>query len=175
MPEDLNRHIAFVGFMGAGKSTTAKLTARRLGATWFDTDDVIVQRCGRSIPELFAAGEQDRFRALEREVIAELLAGPPAVLSLGGGALEDPDTRAALLDGAFVVHLEMPWPDVRAELPTLMRTRPLLQDRTEDEIHELFLRRQATYGQADLSVSAPRGGVAAAADEVVAALASRAS
>ena len=63
------------------------------------------------------------------------------------------------LDGAFVVHLEMPWPDVRAELPTLMRTRPLLQDRTEDEIHELFLRRQATYGQADLSVSAPRGGV----------------
>ena len=175
MPEDLSRHIAFVGFMGAGKSTTARLTARRLGATWFDTDDVIVQRCGRSIPELFAAGEQDRFRTLEKQVIAELLAGPPAVLSLGGGALEDADTRAALLDAAFVVHLEMPWPEVRAELPTLMRTRPLLQDRTEDEIHELFLRRQATYRQADLSVSAPRGGVAAAADAVIAALAPRAS
>ena len=160
MPEELSRHIAFVGFMGAGKSTAAKLTARRLGATWFDTDEVIVQRCGRSIPELFAAGEQDHFRALERQVIAELLAGPPAVLSLGGGALEDADTRTALRDGAFVVHLEVSWPDVRAELPSLMRTRPLLQNRTEGEIHELFLRRQATYDQADLRVLAPRGGVA---------------
>ena len=175
MPEELSRHIAFVGFMGAGKSTAAKLTARRLGATWFDTDEVIVQRCGRSIPELFAAGEQDHFRALERQVIAELLAGPPAVLSLGGGALEDADTRTAVRDGAFVVYLEMSWPDVRAELPSLRRTRPLLQNRTEGEIHELFLRRQATYGQADLRVLAPRGGVAAAADQVVAALASRAS
>jgi shikimate kinase len=172
MPEELSRHIAFVGFMGAGKSTAAKLTARRLRATWRDSDDVIVQRCGRSIPELFAAGEQDRFRALEREVIAELLAGPPSVLSLGGGALEDAGTRAALLQDAFVVYLEVSWPEVRAELPVLMRTRPLLQDRTEDEIHQLFLRRQATYAEADLRVHAPRGHVAMAADQVLAALAS---
>jgi shikimate kinase len=172
VPPDLSRHIAFVGFMGAGKTTAAKLTARRLGARWVDTDEVIVQRCGRSIPELFAAGEQDRFRALERQVIAELLAGPPAVLSLGGGALEDADTRAALMQHAFVVHLEVSWPEVRAELPSLRRTRPLLQDRTEDEIHELFVRRQATYGEAHLRVRAQRGHVAQAADQVLAALAS---
>jgi shikimate kinase len=163
----LSRHIAFVGFMGAGKSTMAELTARRLGRAWFDTDDVIVQRCGRSIPELFAAGEQDHFRALEKQVIAELLAGDPAVLSLGGGALEDAGTRTVLFERAFVVNLAVSWRDVQAELPTLMRTRPLLQDRSEGEIHELFLRRQATYRNAHLRIRAPRGDVETAAEYVL--------
>jgi shikimate kinase len=163
----LSRHIAFVGFMGAGKSTMAERTARRLGRAWFDTDDVIVQRCGRSIPELFAAGEQDHFRALEKQVIAELLAGDPAVLSLGGGALEDAGTRTVLFERAFVVNLAVSWRDVQAELPTLMRTRPLLQDRSEGEIHELFLRRQATYRKAHLRIRAPRGDVETAAEYVL--------
>jgi shikimate kinase len=163
----LSRHIAFVGFMGAGKSTMADLTARRLGRTWFDTDEVVVERCGRSIPELFAAGEQDLFRALEKQVIAELLVGEPAVLSLGGGALEDPDTRTVLFDRAFVVNLAVSWRDVQAELPTLKATRPLLQNRSEGEIHELFLRRQATYRKAHMRIRAPRGDVEAAAEYVL--------
>jgi shikimate kinase len=163
-------HIAFIGFMGAGKSTIAEVIAARLGRTWFDTDDVVVQRCGRSIPDLFAAGEQSRFRALEKQVIADLLAGEPAVLSLGGGALEDPETRDAVFERAFVVNLEVSWPDVKAELPSLMRTRPLLQNRSENEIHELFLRRQATYRKAHMQIRTERGDPAAAAEHVLAVL-----
>jgi shikimate kinase len=166
----LSRHIAFVGFMGAGKSTMAELTAARLGRAWFDTDRVVVERCGRSIPDLFAAGEQAVFRALEKQVIAELLMGEPAVLSLGGGALEDPATRDVLFDQAFVVNLAVSWRDVQVELPTLMRTRPLLQDRSEGEIHELFLRRQATYRKAHLRIRVPRGDLDAAADYVLSAV-----
>jgi shikimate kinase len=163
----LSRHVAFIGFMGAGKSTVAELTAARLGRAWFDTDQVVVERCGRSIPDLFAAGEQSLFRSLEKQVIAELLVGEPAVLSLGGGALEDPDTRNGLFDHAFVVNLAVSWRDVQAELPGLMRTRPLLQNRTEGEIHELFLRRQATYRKAHMRIRAPRGDPAAAAEYVL--------
>lgn len=168
--ERLSRHIAFVGFMGAGKSTMAELTAQRLGRTWFDTDHVIVERCGRSIPELFAGGEQDQFRAMEKRIIAELLAGEPAVLSLGGGALEDADTRTLLFELAFVVNLDVSWGEVQADLPTLRLTRPLLQNRTEGEIHELFLHRQATYRKAHLRIRVPRGDVAAAGDYVFSAL-----
>ena len=163
----LDRHVAFVGFMGAGKSTMGELIAARLGRAWFDTDQVVVKRCGRSIPELFAAGEQAVFRALEKQVIAELLAGEPAVLSLGGGALEDTETRDALFDRALVVNLAVSWRDVQAELPELMRTRPLLQNRTEGEIRELFERRQATYRKAHLRVRVPRGDLDAAADYVL--------
>jgi shikimate kinase len=167
----LGRHIAFIGFMGAGKSTMAELTAVRLGREWFDTDRLVVQRCGRSIPDLFAAGEQATFRALEKQVIAELLVGEPAVISLGGGALEDADTRDTLFDHAFVVNLDVSWRDVKAELPSLMRTRPLLQDRSEAEIHELFLRRQATYRKAHMRIRAPRGDPAGAAKYVLSMLA----
>lgn len=177
MPEDLtpgdlradrlSGHLAFVGFMGAGKSTMAERTARSLGRAWFDTDHVIVERCGRSIPEMFAAGEQAQFRAMEKQVIAELLAGEPAVLSLGGGALEDADTRTLLFERAFVVNLAVSWADVQAELPTLMQTRPLLQNRSEEQIHELFLHRQATYRKAHMSIHVPRGDLDAAADHVL--------
>jgi shikimate kinase len=163
----LSRHIAFVGFMGAGKSTVAELTAARFGRAWFDTDELVVQRCGRSIPDLFAAGEQSLFRSLEKQVIADLMPAEPAVLSLGGGALEDPDTRDSLFEHAFVVHLAVSWRDVQAELPDLMRTRPLLQNRTEGEIHDLFLRRQATYRKAHMRIRAPRGDPAAAAEYVL--------
>jgi shikimate kinase len=162
-----DRHIAFIGFMGAGKSTIAERVARRLDRPWFDSDLVVVQRCGRTIAELFAAGEQTTFRALEKQVIAELLTGTPAVLSLGGGALEDPGTRDHLFAHAFVVNLAVSWEDVRAELPTLMLTRPLLQSRSEDEIHDLFERRQATYAKAHLRIHVPRGDLDAAADHVL--------
>ena len=168
--ELLSRPIAFIGFMGAGKSTMAELTAARLGREWFDTDRLVVERCGRSIPDLFAAGEQSTFRALEKQVIAELLIGEPVVISLGGGALEDADTRDAVFEHAFVVNLAVSWDDVKAELPTLMQTRPLLQNRTETEIHELFLRRQATYRKAHMRVRVPRGDLEAAADYVLSAL-----
>lgn len=166
LDDRLSGHIAFVGFMGAGKSTMAALIARRLGRTWFDTDHLIVERCERSIPEMFAAGQEDQFRAMERQVIAELLLGEPAVLSLGGGALEDAGTRSLLFERAFVVNLAVSWDDVQAELPTLMGTRPLLQDRTEDEIHELFLHREASYRKAHMRIRAPRGDVEAAAEYV---------
>lgn len=156
--------------MGAGKSTMAEFTAGRLGRAWFDSDEVIVARCGRSIAELFAAGEQDRFRAMEKQVIAELLGGEPAVISLGGGALEDADTREALFARAFVIHLAIDWQDVQAALPLLMQTRPLLQNRSAQEIHELFDRRQATYARAHLRIHVPRGDLDVAADYVLAAV-----
>lgn len=169
-PELADRHLAFIGFMGSGKSTMAELTAGRLGRAWFDSDEVVVARCGRSIAELFAAGEQGRFRAMEKQVIAELLGAEPAVISLGGGALEDADTREALFARAFVIHLAIDWQDVQAALPLLMQTRPLMQNRSVQEIHDLFDRRQATYARAHLRIHVPRGDLDVAADYVLCAV-----
>jgi shikimate kinase len=163
----LDRHIAFIGFMGAGKSTFAALTAERLGRPWFDTDEVVARRAGRSIQDLFTSGEEPLFRRLEHEVIEELLDGPPAVLSLGGGALEDDRTRSAIFARAFVVSLAVSWRDVQAELPALRVTRPLLQGRSDADIHELFLRRQRTYRQAHMRISLPRGEPSTAVEELL--------
>ena len=164
----LARPLALVGFMGAGKSSLGREIARRLERPFHDTDEEVERRGGRAIADYFAAGEAPRFRALEAEVVRELASGPPAVLSLGGGALLDPVSRALLLERCFVVHLFVSWPEVRAALPALRGTRPNLQGRTETEVHELYLARLQTYRGAHLRIDAPRTSVAEAAEHVLA-------
>ena len=91
--------IVLVGFMGAGKSTVGRLLADRLGLPFTDSDQVIEQRAGRPVRRIFAEDGEPAFRALEHQVIAEILDGPPVVLALGGGAAEYPGTRALLVRG----------------------------------------------------------------------------
>ena len=101
--------IVLVGFMGAGKTTVGHLLSERLGLPFTDSDHVIEQRSGRSIPEIFAEDGEPAFRALEHQVIAELLEGSDLVLALGGGAAEHPRTRDTLASHprAQVVYLQV--------------------------------------------------------------------
>jgi shikimate kinase len=91
--------IVLVGFMGAGKTTVGHLLAARLGVPFADSDLVIEQRSGRPVRQIFAEDGEPAFRALEHEVIADLLDGPDLVLAVGGGAAEHPGTRALLARG----------------------------------------------------------------------------
>jgi shikimate kinase len=161
------RHLALIGFMGAGKTSVGRLIAQRLGRPFFDTDAVVEERSGRAIPDFFRVGEEPVFRALEAQTIRSLLDAPPTVLSLGGGALQDERTRALVLERCFVVHLFVSWADVRAALPSLLHHRPLLQGRSEREIHDLYIARARTYRDAHLCVETPRGNLPAAADAVL--------
>jgi shikimate kinase len=163
------RHIALVGFMGSGKSSLGPPIADALERPFFDTDTEIERR-GRTIVDFFAAGEEPAFRALEAAVVRELVDGPPAVLSLGGGALQNDATRALLRERALMVHLVVAWEEIRAALPVLVATRPLLQGRSELEIRQLFMRRERAYAAAHLRLDVPRTDVASAAAHVLAAL-----
>jgi shikimate kinase len=80
--------------MGAGKTSIGKRVARTLGVRFTDTDAVIVREHG-PIPELFAAHGEEHFRALERRAVEQALA-TGGVISLGGGSVLDPRTRADL-------------------------------------------------------------------------------
>jgi shikimate kinase/3-dehydroquinate synthase len=118
----VDRHIALIGFMGAGKSTVGEEVARRTGRPFVDTDAEIEARHG-PIPELFDRGEAE-FRRLEQEVVDEALAaGEPSVIALGGGAFEAARSEralAVLLD----IDVETAWQRSRAS------GRPLAQDET---------------------------------------------
>jgi shikimate kinase len=91
--------IVLVGFMGAGKTTVGTLLAARLGLPFTDSDHAIEARAGRPIRQIFEQDGEPAFRALEHDVIAGLLDGPPLVLALGGGAPGHPPTRAVLAAG----------------------------------------------------------------------------
>ncbi|WP_345711010.1 shikimate kinase, partial [Kineococcus glutinatus] len=88
--------IVLVGFMGAGKTTVGRLLAAHLALPFTDTDHVVEERTGRAIREVFATDGEEAFRDLEQQAVADVLAGPEAVVALGGGACGRAATRAAL-------------------------------------------------------------------------------
>jgi shikimate kinase / 3-dehydroquinate synthase len=127
----LDRHIALIGFMGAGKSTVGEEVARRTGRPFVDTDAEIEAQHG-PIADLFARGEAE-FRQLEALVVEkELSATEPSVIALGGGAYE-----AARSDRALAILLDV---DVDAAWERSRESgRPLAQDETA--FRELFAQR----------------------------------
>lgn len=86
--------LVLVGPMAAGKTSVGRRVARRLGVPFVDTDKRVVSAHG-PIPEIFAEFGESRFRQLEREAVAAALT-EGGVISLGGGAVTDPGTRALL-------------------------------------------------------------------------------
>ncbi len=131
------------GFMGAGKTTVGRLLAGTLGVPFLDSDHVIGARAGRSIPEIFAADGEPAFRALEHEVIADLLDGPDVVLALGGGAAEHEETRQ-MLASVPVVFLRVSYAEAMARVAGDGH-RPML---ARPDITEVFQRRQDVYTRA---------------------------
>ncbi len=95
-----------IGMPGSGKSTIGRRLAKSLGVALLDTDAVIEQTAGRTIPEIFADDGEKGFRRIEEQVIRDTLVSHDGVLSLGGGAITSPGVREAL-SGQTVVYLEI--------------------------------------------------------------------
>jgi shikimate kinase / 3-dehydroquinate synthase len=135
--------VVLVGPPGAGKSTVGRLLAGKLGVEFHDTDDVVERTAGTTIPELFRVRGEAHFRALEHDVVVAELAGHAGVLALGGGAVMDPATRAALRDH-LVVFLDV---DARQAVRRVGRSgnRPLLEGDPAGKFDALMRQRRAVY------------------------------
>jgi len=152
-----SRTVVLVGFMGVGKTSVGRHLAEFLDRPFVDTDSMVERATSTTIPALFRQGESV-FRHQERLAVEQALAHPPCVASLGGGALDQDQVLHLVLERAFVVHVHVPWRLLRAQLPELVRGRPMMEERTLAGIHDLYLRRAARYRQAHLRVSIPRTG-----------------
>src|SRR4051794_27568475 len=158
----LNRHLAVVGFMGAGKSTLGRDVAERLGRPFVDVDRDLEQEFGVSIPKFFEQGGESAFgRGEEEHAIAALPLPAPAVIALGGGAVETESIRNELRARAFTLLLDVD-PDTAWER-SADSGRPLARD--EGEFRALYERRRRLYDDvADAHVGAdPHDAVLAAA------------
>jgi shikimate kinase / 3-dehydroquinate synthase len=135
----VDKHLALIGFMGAGKSKLGRELARLTQRPFVDTDREIEKHHG-PIGELFERGEP-AFRRIEEHVVAEALTGPTAVIALGGGAVLSEATQKRLKRTAFVawvtVDVDTAWSRVRNS------GRPLAQDR--EQFRRRFEEREVLY------------------------------
>ena len=98
--------LVLVGPPGAGKTSVGRRVAERLGVGFRDTDEDIVGLAGKTVSDIFVDEGEEHFRALERSAVRTALGEHAGVLSLGGGAVLAPETRA-LLQGHDVVLLDV--------------------------------------------------------------------
>jgi len=165
-----DKKVYLIGFMGAGKSTIAPILADKLGLEWVDTDNIIEQKEGLTIPEIFEYYGEDRFRELEREVLEEVSESGPKVVAVGGGAPMDEENWGRMKSTGEVVYLEIGPEEVLGRVGS-DGNRPLLaglnrQERRE-KINRLLQIRHPRYNQADHVVLCNGTGTAALADEIL--------
>jgi shikimate kinase len=166
----IDRPIVLVGLMGVGKSTVGRRLARRLGLPFVDSDAEIEDAAGLSAAEVFERYGEHDYRDGERRLVARLVAeGDVRVISTGGGAYIDPDTRALLNERAITIWLDAPV-DVLTERTLRRDTRAELRNGDRKEVLERLANDwRQMYRQAHIHVKSGAG----AHKEVVEAIVSR--
>ena len=146
-------NLYLVGFMGVGKSAVGSRLAHELNYSFFDSDEVIEKRVGKTIPEIFAEDGEAAFRRYEREFIESGHPAEGCVVSCGGGLVVEEGMTERLKSKGVVICLF-------ASIESIFRrtqrnkNRPLLNvDNPEARIRELFAAREQIYMNAGICIS----------------------
>ena len=129
--------ITLTGFMGSGKTTVGKVLADFLGCPFFDLDDVIVKKAGKSIPDIFAQDGEAAFRDLEAQLLRQQVkkyAESTVVLALGGGAVLAPASASLLHEKTVCIYLRATLDTLLARLEGEPAGRPLADASLADRL-----------------------------------------
>ena len=161
--------IVLVGLPGAGKSTSGRLAAERLGWEFVDLDEEIVRMAGgRGVAEIFAAEGEPAFRERERDATRNLRGRRRIVVAPGGGWMANPGCAELLRPPARIIHLRVGVPAALARLAGSAEVRPLLAGADPaGALAELQRRRSGGYAAADLELDTEVISLQAVVDSLV--------
>jgi shikimate kinase len=153
--------ISLTGFMGCGKSSVGRELSRLLCCPFMDLDDVIVEREGRSIPEIFASDGETEFRRMEHEALMHILTGlrrtdkkVTGILALGGGTVMTEECAKIVHEKTVCIYLKASVETLLEHLQGQAGGRPMLsschsehieESSLRSRIEELMVLRSATY------------------------------
>lgn len=144
--------VYLIGYMGCGKTTIGKRLAKSIGWDVIDMDSRIESRYRKTIPDIFASEGEESFRKKERFILEELSSLENVVVSTGGGAPCFFDNIDVMNSSGLCVYIRMTPEALAARLKNAKANRPLLKDKTEEEltnfIKEQLEKRRAFYEQA---------------------------
>lgn len=142
----MGNNIVLIGMPSCGKTTIGLALSKVLADyTFIDTDDFIEKTYGMTIAEIFKKHSEDYFRKLEYDAIKLVCSGKKKIISIGGGAFENPDSRCTLLNFGKVFYLKSDL-DILYYRVSDDITRPLLQaENPKKVLEELLRKREMNY------------------------------
>lgn len=166
----IDRPIVLIGLMGAGKSTVGRRLAKKLGVKFFDSDTEIEKAANCTIEDFFELYGETEFRELEKRVMTRLMDEGAVVLSTGGGAFMNANTRAQILDTASAVWLKA-GVDALHERTSRRGGRPLLMTADPRQtLERLIKERYPVYGEAPIIIETDNETLDSTVERIVRAL-----
>ncbi|MDP8252930.1 MAG: shikimate kinase [Candidatus Kaelpia aquatica] len=145
-------NLVLVGFMGTGKTEVSKEFARRFGMRYLSIDEMIEEREGMSINDIFKEKGEDHFRAIERDIVKEAASIDGLVIDAGGGVVLDDENMKNLKSSGAVVCLKAR-PEVILDRMQNKTDRPLLNVRDKlTKINEILTSRKIYYDKIEESI-----------------------
>lgn len=149
----MKKNLVLNGMMGCGKTTVARELAVLLPEfKLVDIDEEIEKSTGKKISEIFLKYGEQRFRMLENQKIKTFLAGENQIISLGGGAFENPENREIILGNAEVIYLKASPETIYSRIKDEFH-RPLLKNNSVERIKEILHKREPNYLKSNIIVN----------------------
>lgn len=146
------KNIVLIGLMGSGKTTVGKLLAEKTGMKFVDTDELIVQKAGKSIKQIFADEGELFFRDLESEVIEEVSLQENTIISTGGGAVLRDENTENLQKNGILFYLYAPAEELYERIKN-DKERPLINTSNPVEtLKKIQASREMFYERADYKI-----------------------
>ncbi len=149
----IGKSIVLIGFMGVGKTSIGKALAEQMSRPFIDIDLEIEETFDMATTAIFDTYGEAVFRNKEKELINQHCQTPGRVISLGGGAFLQEEVKQQCMENALVIFLEMGWDAWQERIPEIIDTRPILQNKSIEEIKALYEARQQVYADYHIRVN----------------------
>lgn len=160
------KSIVLIGFMGVGKTTIGKELATKLQRGFIDIDEEIEKIYQMKTVDIFKKHGEKEFRRTEKELIKDACTAEGKVISVGGGAFMQTETRNICMENAIVLFLDLSWESWKDRLSILVNSRPILQGKNSNEVKELFLNRQPIYEEHHIKIKLDDLSIQEAVEEI---------
>ncbi|MCJ8006817.1 shikimate kinase [Lederbergia wuyishanensis] len=137
------KSIYLIGFMGAGKTSIGHELGKKTGLPVIDTDELFEKFTGIEIRNFFELYGEQRFREKETEILLNL-SNHPSIITTGGGIILKEKNRQFLQKSGRVIFLQC-HPDVFLDRLKDDQTRPLIKNKSVEEIKEMYEKRLPLY------------------------------
>ena len=167
LKENMHKHIFLIGMPGAGKTTVGKVLAKELGRDFFDLDQTIQNKVGKSVQNIYIHDGKDAFTEYEYTTIKELIHNKPSVIATGGGTVTYDKTVKLMRNNGLVVFVNR---DVNHILDDLdLEIRPLVKESIE-YIFNVYEERYPLYEKVAHIKIGNEGSITDAVQEIIEAL-----